>query len=268
MTKRWERFWHEPGSDRSLAVARVLLAGTALWIVLSRYDLPAVLEFPPPFWSGVSAAGRARFGLVLDTPAERVLWALLHGTLLLAVVGWRTRGACFLSGLLLYHFAPLESILWTPNPYLRGLTLPVLGLLILSFARPQDGRWPVRLIQLLLCQVYFFAGYAKLFESGTAWVSAGNMRGWLLVLDQAVWGQASIGTALAAHPWACGLMAWAGILFELSFPLVLFSGTARRLLVPAALLFHAANAAVFHIFFQDTALLLVFVDWDGPERGV
>jgi hypothetical protein len=63
------------------------------------------------------------------------------------------------------------------------------------------------------------------------------------------------------------VLAWGGLAFELVFPAVLFSATARRVLVPAAVLFHVANAVLFRIVFHNTALLLLFVDWDAVWPG-
>lgn len=281
LAERWRTFWHAPGSALNLAVARVVLAATALWLVLSRWDLPSVLEFPAEVWSQVTAERRARFMMVFGPGVERVLYALLHVSLTGALLGLFPRLSCFASGVLLYHFAPFETLIRTPNPYLRGLTIPTLGLLILSFApcgdrlrlvpsaradrEPADYTWPLRLVQVLLCQIYLFAGYAKLFESGLAWLTADNIRGWLLTLNQglAVDPPSSWGAAVAEVPAACAAIAWGGIVFELAFPLVLFSRAARRVILPVAVLFHVANAVLFRIVFQNLPLLLLFVDWDG-----
>jgi hypothetical protein len=273
----WERFWYRPESSRNLTAARVLLAATGLWVVLSRYDLPSLLAYPPHLWSGVTIERRVRFLLLFDLTTERVLYGLLHLALLAALVGLWPRLACFASGLLLYHFAPLESLINSANPYLRGLTLPALGLLILSFARPGgtgrswEHRWPLALVQVLFCEIYLFAGYSKLFTSGLGWLDPENLRGHLLALNQAAGLDApgSWGYWLASVPAAGVILAWGGLLFELVFPAVLFSRVARRVLVPAAFVFHVANAVLFRIVFHNTALLLIFVDWDarGPGRA-
>lgn len=282
LRNRWAAFWHAPTSARNLAAARALLAGTALWIVLSRVDLPGLLSFPPEVWAGVSPARNARFFLGAPLLVERLLYGALHLALLAATFGVFPRVACFLGGLLLYHFAPFETIIRSPNPYLRGFTIPTLGLLILSFTRGTDALqwlprraagtpptlpgWPLRLIQVLFCQIYFFAGYAKLVTSGLAWPTVENVRRYLLGLNQglATHPVSSLGYAVAELPWVCAFLGWAGLAFEFLFPLVLFSRMARLLLLPLALLFHAGNALLFRIFFPNIFLLLLFVDWDRP----
>lgn len=286
----WSRFWHQPGSALNLGAARALLAAAALWVVLSRHDLPSILAFPPELWTAVTPERRLRFLMLFDLGTERALYALLHLTLLGALLGVMPRASCFLSGLLLYHFAPFETIIRSANPYLRGLTIPTLGLLIASFARCGDALalqksrprgappatlaweygWPLRLIQVLFCQIYLFAAWSKFFASGLAWPQAGNIRGHLLILNQALVEspESSWGYALAAHPLLCAALAWAGLLLELSFPLVLVSAAARWVLLPAALTFHLANSLLFRIFFQNVPLLLLFVDWDALRRSL
>ena len=77
--------------------------------------------------------------------------------------------------------------------------------------------------------------------------------------------EASAGYALAQSPMLLSALAVLGLAFELSFPLVLFSSTARRVLLPLAVVFHVGNAVLFRISFQNFPLLLMFVDWGGER---
>jgi len=264
----WSEFWGGEDCPRNLTVARILLAGVALWVVASRFDLPSIVALPDAMWEGVSPERRIRFLLLLPVGVERVLYALLHLALLAAMLGYRPRLTCLASGLLLYHFAPLEVVIRTPNPYLRGLTLSTLGLLVLAFVPPgAHPRWPVRLIRVFIVEMYLFAGYAKLVTSGLSWVEPENVRNYLLVLNEALGRpETAPAYAVAALPWACGLLAWGGLVFELSFPLALFAPVARNVLIPLAILFHIANVVLFLIPFQAAPLLLIFFDW-GPSPG-
>jgi hypothetical protein len=282
----WAAFWFRPESPRNLAAARILLAATGLWMVLSRPDLPSV-ETVPGLWASVGMAPRLRFFAVFGLDVERALYAVLHVALALALLGVVPRLTCFLSGLLLYHFGPFETLHWTTNPYLRGFTIPALGLLILSVAPCGDAlalrrgsgragpapawqyRWPLALVEVLFSQIYFFAGYAKIVANGLDWITAANIRGHLLVLNQVLTAspQESWGYVVAQYSLLCGAIAWAGMLFDLGFPLVLVSRVARWLFLPAALVFHVLNSVLFRIFFQNVGLLLVFVDWNAVLRS-
>ena len=262
---RIKAWWLAPEPQINLEIARVLLALTALWVILSRFDLPSILQLPPELWNTVPFDRRARFLLLFPIATERILWIVLHASLLLALFGVIERWSCIVSGLLLYHFAPLETIIWTPNPYLRGLTIPCLGLLILGFA--QRAGWGLRLTQFILCCVYFFAGYSKLFASGIGWASPHNSRLYLLGLDQFLGFRTDAAHFVAGHPALCRFIGMFGISFELLFPIVLIRRAWRRVFVPLAVAFHVLNSWLFHVFFHDTAVLLIFFDWEWALSG-
>ena len=282
----WERVWFAPGDARTLAAARIVVTAHALWILLSR-DLPALSGLPAPFWRGVSSSARARFLIAEGHPRWETLLAVIAAAALVsALLGLWTRASCLLAGLLLYHLAPLETLFFTPSPWAKGLTLPVLGLLTLSLAPcadvlrvggarttgaasgPEHG-WPLRLVQLFACQPYLFSGIAKLRSAGLGWASPENMRAWLLLANQddqlAVF--RAPGLWLADRPALCAAMGILGLAMDLAFILVLFSRRLRVVLIPAAVLFHAAILVTQNYAFLSAPLLLVFVDWGPRARG-
>jgi hypothetical protein len=205
--------------------------------------------------------------------------------LVAVLLGVAARASCLVAALLLYHLAPLETLFFTPSPWAKGLTLPVLGLLTLSLSPCADvlrvgGRrttaasggpehgWPLRLTQLFACQPYLFSGIAKLESAGLGWASAENMRAWLLLANQddqlAVF--RAPGLWLADRPALCAAMGALGLAVDLGFILVLFSRRSRWVLLPAAVLFHAAILVTQNYAFLSAPLLLLFVDW-GPRTG-
>ncbi len=277
--QRWDGYWFAPEPARNIAVARIILALTALWIVLSRRDLPAVLEFPPEMLEFATLGVRLRFAIVFPIAVERSLYALLHLSLICVTLGYRPRVTAFMGGLFLYHFQPFETLMWTTNPYLRGLTIPALGLLILAFFPEIDRarfrileslpRWPLLLVQWIVVEIYFFAGYSKLITSGVQWMSHDNMRRWLLLLEQTY--QPSphpIGYQLASIPGVPEALGWAGILFELLFPVTMVWRRSRIVFIPLAIMFHLANAVMFHIVFQELPVLLLFVNWSAMSERI
>lgn len=287
VTAWWEDFWYAPAPALNLAAARVIFAAHALWMIGSR-DLPATSGIPAAFWAGVPVGDRWRFLLFPGHPSlEYALQWVTVAALVAAVIGLWPRLACFCAGLLLYHLAPLETIFWTPNPYERGFTVSVIALLALSFSRCGDAlsllrtrgaapapsadyQWPLRLVQLILCQVYFIAGYSKLYRAGLGWVSAGNMRDWLLVFAQQdqVSSIRNLTFWLADHPLLCWLMAIAGLSLDLGLITMVIWPRLRVWLIPAALLFHAGVALTMGIVFLNIPQLLIFVNWESlRDRG-
>ena len=266
MQSSLRQWWLADEPRINITVARTLLALTALWVILSRFDLPSILQLPQELWMTVPFDRRARFLLVFPVAVERALWIGLHIALLLALFGVKEKWSCIVSGLLLYHFAPLETIIWTPNPYLRGLTIPCLGLLILGFA--EGAGWGLRLTQLLFCGIYFCAGYAKVFTSGVEWASAHNIRLYLLGLDQFLGLNTAAARGLAGQPALCRFIGIFAVVFELLFPIILIRRAWRRIFVPLAAVMHVLNAWLFHVFFHDIAILLIFFDFSGVQAAL
>jgi hypothetical protein len=274
----WDRFWFAPGDPRTLAAARIVVAAHALWILLSR-DLPALSALPAPFWRGVSASARARFLIAEGHPRWEALLALVAAAALLAaLLGLWTRVTCLLAGLLLYHLAPLETMILTPSPYVKGFTVAVPALVVLSLvpcadawsvrrtvtaAAPWEYHWPVQLIRLLVAQIYLFSGWAKLVRVGLDWAAADNVRAWLHFFNQrdqlVVYN--TLGPWLAERPALCLLAGLLTLGLELGFVSALFSRVARRVLPLAAAWWHVGILFAMNIAFPYVPLLLVFADW-------
>jgi hypothetical protein len=280
--RAWDRFWFAPGSSRNLAAARITFAVYSLWVLLSR-NLPEMSGLPSVFWSQVGASARWRFLVFPGHPdLERMLEWITAIALLGAIVGVLPRFSCFISGLLLYHLAPLESLIWIPHPYARGLTISVIALLTLSFSpcgdcwtllRPRrdkppaessDYTWPLRLLQLYLVQIYFFSAYAKVMFVGWKWASASNVRSWMLwcTQNEQIRVFHTLGTWIADRPLVCWSVGIGTLLFEFGLVTALFSKWARWVLVPLVALFHLAILLSMNLVFLNVPQLLVFANWD------
>jgi hypothetical protein len=274
----WNRFWFAPDAARNLAIARVLAAGTALWVLLSR-ERAAVSGIGTPFWAAVEPSTRWRFLLFPGHAGlERALVIVTAILLCGALFGIGARACAFAAGLLLYHIAPLESIIWTASPVARGLTLPTLALLVCGMTPSADatvfGRgpserswrygWPLRLLQLWLAGVYVISALGKLRVSGLAWTSASNLSHWFRLATQnpLVAVHTLLGTWMAAHPLLTGAAGIGTLAFEWGMILAVVSKPWRPWLAGAALLFHLGIYLTMNITLNSWPLLLVFFDWD------
>lgn len=281
--RRWNGFWFAPGSPYNLAVARIAVAGTALWIFLSR-DFSGVSALPRDFWLRTSLFTEWRYLLFPGHPVlEGALQDLTIVALACAVLGILPRTCCLLSGLLLYHFGPAESIIWASTATLRGFEIPQLALIALALSPCGDAlsvwpggqgrkksaedswsyQWPVRLIQAQLCFLYFFSAYSKLVECGVRWASPENMRNWLLTLTQndQIQGFTLLGPWLLRHPLFYVPFGVVALLLEFSFPVTLFSRRAAAILVPAAVFMHIVILLAMNIVVLYPPIFLVFADW-------
>ena len=275
----WDSFWFADGSATSLAMARILVTGHALWILLSR-DPAALTALPAEFWRFAQDSARWRFLIFEGHPLlERVLQTGAIVALASALFGLWPRVSCLVAGALLYHLAPFETMLYTPSPWVKGYTITTLALVVLGTSRCGDAlalrrgngsapsweyRWPLLLIQAALAQVYLFAGYAKMLRTGPSWV-LDTVRGYtqLYTQNEEVAVFHALGTWLVAHPALCVAAGCVAVALNLTFWTALFWRGARRVLVPFALAWHLAILLTMNIAFLEAPLLLVFVDWDA-----
>jgi hypothetical protein len=281
---RWDGFWFAPESPRNLAAARILVSAHALWILLSR-DPAGVSALPEEFWFAVARAERWRFLIWEGRPGpETALQWLAVAALGSALVGLWTRLTCLAAGLLLYHLAPLETFIFTPSPWVKGFTLTVPALVVLSFTRcadvwavgrrrPEPGAgwgygWPLRLVQLLLCQVYLFAGWAKLTKTGWAWVSVESVQRYILQYAQNDQFNVftTLGTWIADRPALCLAAAVVALIVDFGFITVLIWRRARPWILPLVAVWHLLILLSFNMAFLEAPLLLLFVDWSRVGR--
>lgn len=270
----WNHVWFRPAHPLCLVAARMVLSAQALWILLSRPDLPELLAWPSEFWVLTDRMLPLRFGIVgLPLPVERGLFVALHLGLVAAMLGLRPVVSCFASAVLLYHFAPFEEIIaGMPHTAFGGLTVPVLGLFILSFVpsppwrgpSSPENRWPFALIQLLFALSYFLPTLAKLRFSGPDWFTADNIR-YYATGNFTVTG-APFALWVASRPLACRVIALGTLLLEALSPLVVVSTRFALVFIAAALAFHLGILLTIGYFFPSLPLLLLLVDWDGLGR--
>lgn len=282
----WDHLWFTPEPARNLAAARIVIAMHALWMLLSR-DYAGVSGLPSAFWVQVRNVDRWRYLLFPGhADLERVLsWAAAASLVGLAL-GLTPRITALVAALLLYHLAPLETIIWTASPYERGLEVSVLALVVLAVSPCADAwsvrprapggatgsayRWPLVLVQVFVAQIYFFSGYSKLFRVGLEWISAANLRQWLLVFNQqdqlAVF--TTLGPWIADRPVLAFSAAALAVLLDLGFIVTVFWRWARWVFLPTAIVFHAGIVLTMNIVFLNLPQLLVFIDWDALARRV
>jgi hypothetical protein len=280
--RRLERWLFAPGSARRVAAVRIGLC-SILAVRLSRglylglAGQPAALFRPVSFMHALpSMPGR---GPVLLIQAVGISAAVL------ATVGLRARltlpaawaAGVFLNGmatsigkivhndvLLLLALFPLmaapTSDVWSVDAWLaRRAGAP---------GKPSEALsvrygWAVRAAMVVVAGAYFFTGLGKVVFSGPAWATGDNLR-W--VLYAASDGRASPNGAalfIADNAWLAHLSAAGVLLFELSFPVVLFRPRWSWFFIVGAVALHAGIWFTLHLdyFAQAATVVVVLTDW-------
>ncbi len=261
--------WFAPAPPHLLAVGRAVLYG-ALLVGYAFEDLsfvPALAELrwaPVSFFAVVSPDG---------PPSAEVIAGLQwvwRASLVAAMLGLGSRLATATAAVLGLYLLGLPYCVSRMSHELAAVAL---ALVVLAFARPgprspadgagrespnlvrevpEDGRWPVQLIRVIISLAFFSAGLAKLRHGGLDWITTDNL---LLLIAQR---DQPVGRVLIESPALCHALAAATVAIELLHPLALASRRAAALLVPGGLAMLIGSYLVLGVPFWPLVVLHVF----------
>jgi hypothetical protein len=257
-----------PADRKNFAAMRIIVALNALWLVLSRPDLPELSLWPPQFFSHISRTAMIRFfALRLPAGIDWTLYVILPALLVAVAFGIQTRYTALAAALLLYRFAALEPLVGTISGlWFTCFTHLILGLLFIAAASERDDRWPVTAFQALFALYYFFCGLSKITTGGLHWASAANFRAAILAQQTREIFWTPWADRIASHGDLCVVLGITTLALELLFPIVLISKSARKVIVPAMLLGHLGIALSMGLLFLNWPLLLIYVDFAHKPR--
>jgi len=245
------------------------------WIVRQhRFDLlrhplgwPFLSKLLPQTWT------RAWSDWGETTAAVRLMFALWIGSVVLVTLGLFTRPALAAAWMLTLSFH--HSMSWITNGADR---LMGLGLFLLLFARAGEAwsldallrrrrtgapprpipAWPLRLMQVQVCALYFFTALSKIAvdsPGGGDWVT-GEAAGWMLS-DIVI---ARVPSESLPFPlWLLKLTTWGSLALELTFPLLMCFTFTRRWALIAGVLMHVGVFATVEVGSFSTAILCWYV---------
>jgi hypothetical protein len=124
--------------------------------------------------------------------------------------------------------------------------------------------YPILLMRMLVAWSYFTSAIIKLRVSGLGYVSADNLPTLAIMhsLDNLHDTHFRLAFWLPQFRGASTVVVVTVLLWELAFPLTIFSKTARRIILPLGLVFHLGTLLFMNVFFPyHLAAYLVFVDW-------
>jgi hypothetical protein len=271
-----------PTDAAALGMMRAGVCGFVLCeILLTSFSdlgrLPATLLRP----TGAMQIFSWRFYDALLTPAGMLtLKCLLVASLLSATVGFMTGFATKSSALLFLFY---EGLLRSFGHFNHDEMPAVYILVVLAFAPCGDAfsfdclkrkgvarksafayGYPILLARALLAWSYFSAALIKLRVAGLSYFGADNLPTLAIMnsLDNLHDTHFKLAFLLprvrSLVPFAVGLV----LLWELTFPLAIFSKLARRVILAAGVLFHVSTLFLMNVFFPyHVAMYLTFVDW-------
>jgi hypothetical protein len=264
---QWDRFWYASIDARPfelfrVAVGYVLLAYVLTWAGHAR-------EWLTPAGFHTTRAADPGFGARVPLVPEALLWPVL-GTYVAAIVGTivlapgrARRAAVVIAWLGLVYVTQLDPI----SAFTINRVFVVWFLLFALAPDPEpsdDGprilAWPVRVVQIGLCAMYFLAGWGK--ATGPDWLYRSDVL-WTQV--QGVYANELAAWLLAVLPmWAWTVMQWLAFGFELAAPVLLGVKRLRPVGIVLGLGMHVIIAATMEMLWLFSAQLacayVLFVD--------
>lgn len=276
--RAWDRYWFAPGAAENLALVRIVCYALCFLIYLN-LDIRPWAGVSHVFWMPVSL-----FRLLSGPPQKpaflgllQILWKV---SLLTSAIGLASRASLYTAALLGFF------VLGLPNCYGKILHLDgivVLLLLILAVSRCDEAytadrlfwkprpplpapsgnfTWPIKIGQTMFLLVFFAAGFAKLRQSGLAWLDAENMRA-LLILNFFNHAPPTQWAAFLARSDAfCSFAACATMVIELSALPAIFLRVVRVPVLIALVVLQAAISVLMGIYFVPYLVgYALFVPW-------
>ncbi len=265
--ENWNRFWFTPADPTLLGLIRIL-TGTMLLYTHWVWGLQLEAFFGPDAWLspefvGQLQTGQAAWSLWWWIPPESIRTAHAVAMVLLAcfTLGIATRVTSVLALIVTISYiyrtpaalfgldqinvlltlycviGPSGSALSVDRLWKRwrkarhSLATGETGFTL----RPQPSvgaNLALRLIQVHMCVIYFFAGISKL--QGAAWWNGEAM--WLAFSNLEY--QSTDMTWLARHPWLINIMTHTTVLWEISFPALIFRPKWRPVVLLAGIAMH------------------------------
>jgi len=275
------RFWS--GSALALGISRSVVQGTFLFAVLAT-SFSALGRLPVTILRPTGLMKLLPWGFYdrLLTPSGMfALKTLLVICLFSGAIGFLTPVSTKLSFLLVLFY---QGLVRSFGHYNHDEMIAVYYLAVLAFTPCGDAfsidHWtrrrsvnkplfvygyPIFLMQLLMAWLYFSSALVKFRVAGLKYFSADNLP--VLAILHSLDNLHDTNFKLAfwlpgirgALPFVVGIV----LVWELLFPLVLFSRKARWWILSFGVLFHVSTMLLMNIFFPyQLAMYLIFIDWD------
>ena len=230
----WQMFWFRPQAPLALGICRLLFYGAMLYLP-GQVDFTLCSKLGRIFWAPGyldalqgTAPPSASVLMVLQ-----VLWRI---SLVTSLLGWRTRLSTSVACLLGFY---LLSLPFGFGRVYHETAAPAIALAVMAISRCGDAlsvdalfaarrggsppaangeyRWPIQMVRVTLCLMFFSAALNKLRDGGLAYIFTDTMQMTLLQKSTA------LGFWVAQHPRLCqGLGAYT-LAAEFFYPLALCS---------------------------------------------
>ena len=286
----WSAFFFTPSEPLDLAICRVFFFGGISLLYLFA-DFRPWAGVSQVFWMPISLFAVSGVG-VLSTAEIGALQALWKICLVFVCLGFFTRPSAATAAIVGTYLLGLQNSMGKTDHF-DAIVLFVCA--IFAVAKPSpvysvDGwlrarshnaallnssgeyTWPIRAVWLTLSLIFFASGFAKIRNSGLAWITSDNMA--VMLIKQHYWASptdpvVNWGLWIASRPWLYHSIAALTLALELFYPLALISARIRAVIVPAMMATQIGIFLVMGPWFPQFLLANVFwAPWTWVARSI
>lgn len=271
----WNRFFFSRQAPYGLAITRIYLPIVLLIDVLTRWPFARELYSS----DGAPAPLADNFGypnwlpIMPGTVAVGVYTALVF-FLIAGSLGWGTRISLLGAAVLYPYFTLLDCItsltkytviashvllvlslsnagaVWSIDGWLRRRAAGHAGWSFFDGASRRFSVWPQRLIQILVCSVYFGAAMTKMHTN--AFLSGDQLLYWMMTYVNS---PHPVGEYLTQFPLLLVFCAYTTLVWEVVFPFVVWHGRAKWLVLAIGACFHVMTVLTLGLYIFPQVML-------------
>jgi hypothetical protein len=282
----WSRSFFLREAPYGLALARMYLPIVLLMDVLPRW--PFVRELYSR--DGAPAPLAENFGYpdwlpILPGSVAVGVYTALVFCLVTASLGWQTRISLLVCAFLYPYFTLLDCIttltkytviashvllilslsnvgsVWSIDAWVRGRREGHLPWSDVGREAVRSAVWPQRLIQLLVCAIYFGAGMTKLHT--TAFLSGEQMMYWMMTYVNS---PHPVGEYLTQFPLVLVVAAYSTLVWEVVFPFVIWRTRGKWCALAMGAMFHVMTALTLGLYIFPQVMLAAYLAFLTEEE--
>jgi len=261
LSVRIKHFFYDEEVPYGLALCRISLPLVLMGLVLPRWIVCREL-YSADGATGQLSVGYLGYDLLPELPGSVVaaLYTVMVISMLTLCAGWNTRISAIISFATFTYFCMLDCVS-TMTKY-TAISSHVMFILSLSdcgaiwsvdawlarrqrnlnptkpmYVMPKSAAWPRRMMQLLICYVYFGAAVTKIHTP--SFFSGDQLQYWMLThLNY----QHPIGELLSLYPILLVAMGYVTVIWEVTFFFCGWKSSWRSFYLPVGILFHFLTA--------------------------
>jgi hypothetical protein len=287
----WRNFWFTREPAYTLGLVRIAFGALMVYVTLNLFPTLLVLfsetgpvpKQPTTDFAWVNRLTPGIFQFLTSDTALVVGWVLLLLSSISLLVGWHSRLAAVFVWIIFLSFIRRNPPVFNYGDLLISVTALIVALSACGAALSLDqrrrtgrfwsaqdrARWPIRLMQVQLSLIYFFAAFHKL--RGAEWLDGSAVSfPWRTFRD---WAILPVPQWITENPYVVNVATWGTLVIELSLAFLVWNRRSRYWVLGVGVVTHTLIWLNLNVWFFSLAVFVLYLAWvpwdtvrDLPDR--